>query len=292
MIKFLDIYKNNIDLTSYYNNQNNIGSPFIISLDSQKNKFINTRNILTRLGLNPIRFPAINGQSIINLEISKKFSNLSPGEIGCFLSHMSIYNIASSHQNKSQYTPVFEDDILANIPNKNILNKRLNNLLKYDADLIYLGKCTETCHKLIKLEPNIYIGHQPHCFHAYLIKNSYASMLLNIINNILVINIPVDLLILNIINKNNLLVCHPSLFIQDFRTASSLRSKYKQFFNSWDCSLESYLITGFPQNFWDNLNIIISREKFGNNNNYNIYLLIILIIIIILVILGIKKFGL
>lgn len=68
-----------------------------------------------RLGVKPIRFPASDGADISTAEqarlnpLNGRVFDLVPGEIGCFLSHMRIWERAAN--SAAPYCAIFEDDI-------------------------------------------------------------------------------------------------------------------------------------------------------------------------------------
>jgi GR25 family glycosyltransferase involved in LPS biosynthesis len=221
---------------TYYDNNNKINNPFIISLKKDTIKYKNTKRILNELGLEPIKFDAIYGKNIKenHPSIYKKFGKLNEGEIGCFMSHFSIYYLASLHQNQNQYTMIFEDDIGTHL-NKITFQKKLNDIVKYDANMIYLGKCGEFCNKMNKIENDIYEGYSPYCMHAYLIKNSFAKKLVDNITPLYKISSAVDAIIFDWIQKNDIIEFHPSIFYQDSRYKSNLRSRVLQMASEFEC---------------------------------------------------------
>ena len=221
---------------SYYDNNNKVNDPFVISLKKDINKYTNTKHILNNLKLNPIKFDAVNGKEIKETKpsIFNKFKRLNDGEIGCFLSHLSVYYLASLHKNKDQYTMIFEDDIGTDLNASEFKNK-VDNIVKYNKNLIYLGKCAEFCKKINKIEDDIYEGYKPYCMHAYLIKNSFASKVLNNIFSRNIISLPIDVIIFASTQKQDIIEYHPSIFYQDPKYASNLRSKLRQMANEFEC---------------------------------------------------------
>jgi len=220
----------------YYNNNEFVNGPFIISLEKDIEKYNNAKQILEKLQLQPIKFDAINGMELKNNrpDIVNKFKYLNDGEIGCFISHFLIYYIASQHPNPDQYTMIFEDDIGTDIDAKTFNNK-LNNAIKYNKDLIYLGKCAELCFMTKQVYDDLYTGYQPYCMHAYMIKNSFAKKVVNDVNKLEIINLPIDRIIFNSIKENQILEYHPSLFYQDPKYPSSLRGTILQIANELEC---------------------------------------------------------
>lgn len=234
-----------VTLKKYYDNDNKVNFPWIISLDKDKNKYINTFKKLKLLKFDPIKFKAIYGKNIkINEpKIYSKFNNLSEGEIGCFLSHLLIYYIASKHKNKNQYTLIFEDDINTFI-NEESINKNINDAISHNTNMIYLGKCLEICEKVTKISENIYYGHKPLCLHAYLIKNSFAKKIIEGLNEYerKSIDFPIDWYLHQYTDNKKTLIFHPSLFFQSTEYQSNLRSKKEQYANLLECQESIYYV--------------------------------------------------
>lgn len=221
---------------TYYDNHDKVNNPFIISLEKDKGKYESSKKILNKLGLNPVKFSAIYGKGLKDTHptIYNKFKKLNDGEIGCFLSHFSIYYLAALHKNQNQYTMIFEDDIGTDL-NKITFQKKFNDILKYNANLVYLGKCAEFCNNIKKIENDIYEGYRPYCMHAYMIKNSYARKLVKNMLQLKRFAHPIDVIIFNWVENNDIVEFHPSLFYQDASYQSNLRNKIKQMANEFEC---------------------------------------------------------
>lgn len=228
---------NPYDYQEYYNNNDLINEPFIISLDKDIEKYQNSKQILEKLNFQPMKFHAVNGKELKTSrpDIFKKFKSLSDGEIGCFISHFLIYYLASQHSNPEQYTLIFEDDIGTNV-DTNSLNNKLKNAITYNKSLIYLGKCGEFCFMTTQLHDDLYQGYKPYCMHAYMIKNSFAQKVVDAINNLNIIDRPIDHIIFNYVDKDEVLEFHPSLFYQDPKYQSNLRGTLLQIANEVECS--------------------------------------------------------
>lgn len=220
----------------YYNNNELINDPFIISLEKDIEKYNNAMKILEKLHLQPIKFNAVNGRELKSSrpDIFNKFKGLNDGEIGCFLSHFSIYYLASQHSNPDQYTMIFEDDIGTTI-DASILNNKLKNAITYNKDLIYLGKCAEFCFMIKQIHEDLYQGYRPICMHAYMIKNSFAKKVVDDISKLKVIDSPIDRIISRSFSENSILEYHPSLFYQDPKYPSGLRGTMLQIANELEC---------------------------------------------------------
>lgn len=228
---------NPYEYQDYYNNNELINNPFVISLEKDTHKYQNATQILEKLNFEPMKFNAINGKELKTTrpDIFEKFKSLNDGEVGCFLSHFSIYYLASLHSNPDQYTMIFEDDIGTDI-SAGSLNNKLKDVIRYNKDLVYLGKCGEFCLIIKQLHDDLYQGYKPYCMHAYMIKNSFAKKVVDAINQLKIIDLPIDNIIFNYINKDQILEYHPSLFFQDPKYSSNLRATMLQIVNELECS--------------------------------------------------------
>lgn len=220
----------------YYNNNELISDPFIISLDKDTDKYHNATQILENLHLQPMKFHAIDGKELKNTrpDICDKFTYLNDGEMGCFISHYLIYYLASQHSNPDQYTMIFEDDIGTEIDSKSF-NDKLKDSVNHNPDLIYLGKCAEFCIMIKQIHDDLYQGYKPLCMHAYMIKNSFAKRVVESINKLEIIDTPIDKIIFKTINGTKILEYHPSLFYQDPKYPSNLRGTVLQIANELEC---------------------------------------------------------
>lgn len=232
------------DIERYYSNKHKFGQSFIITMKNRSERYENCNNLLKKLKLNPIKFNAIDGKSVSDQYFLDKYNHLSRGEIGCLLSHLSILSLTAKNENRDNYTLIFEDDITTNIQSDETLHKLFKNLSKLDeeVDIIYFGKCLETCTKMEHLEDNIYKAYGPLCTHSYAIKNSCAHKLINHLNEPKNIDIylyqAIDILYQELIIKNiwKSLVLHPSIFYQDvYRLKSDLRDIMDQQRNMVEC---------------------------------------------------------
>lgn len=229
---------NNLDLSTYYNNNNHINDAFIITLDKDKQRYDQTLKILNNLNLNCIKFPAIYGKTLklTNPNIYHKFKKINSGEIGCACSHLIIYYIASQHKNQNAYTLIFEDDIiLKNDITPDAFNKKITNAISHNPDIVYLGKCFEYCNKIKNINDDLYYGYKPVCFHAYIIKNSFAKNIVNYVDIVKTINKPIDSLVTFLSKPKKTLIFHPSIFNQNLTHPSNLRDIKVQKYNNTEC---------------------------------------------------------
>ncbi len=288
--KYIEYNKliNKINLDEYYKNTSLISGTFIISLDKDYERYAETLKLINSLNIddNIIKFPAINGKSLkrSNRLIYHKFSKINPSEIGCFMSHFTLYLSASEHQNQNAYTLIFEDDITLNNNNGGNIKQKIDSALNMDPEMLYLGKCFESCSDMVKINDDLHYGFNPVCFHSYMIKNSFAKQVVNYIINQQYINEPIDNLLAKLIHENKLLVFHPSLFIQNIKWESNLRDKKKQQSNTTECSnirkikkiIEHFeinnkknILKDFVENYVNNLDDVHLLTYYNNTAKYN-----------------------
>ena len=145
----------------YYNNNLNI---YIINLDYRPEKFEKVKNSFTEKDINFIRFNAINGKTLCENYVDTYSTiilsdgndkqeykihnhNLKYGEIGCYLSHTTLwYNCIKYNL---PFIIVAEDDIIKtehfsfeNIINA--LNELNNNITTQNWDILFLSKAKDT----------------------------------------------------------------------------------------------------------------------------------------------------
>ncbi|MBQ4846463.1 glycosyltransferase family 25 protein [Pseudoalteromonas sp. MMG005] len=117
---------------------------FVINMKNSVERWQKTYNRLQTLGLECQRFEATVGKSLDETETShwydptanlkKHHRNMTPGEIGCYVSHMRIWQ--HIHDKNIPAAIIFEDDLLI----ENHLQENINNLSKLqDWDMIKLS---------------------------------------------------------------------------------------------------------------------------------------------------------
>jgi len=133
---------------------------------------------------------------------SQKMNNMK-NELGCYLSHMKIYNIIKS-KNKKGYSIIFEDDFEVQDDFIEILEKNMNSIKDTDFDYLFLGMLNGEGGAHIS--ENVYdIPKEGDMWqtHAYLIKNENIE---KIISNLIPITTLIDVSIFNKGKTNDLIV--------------------------------------------------------------------------------------
>lgn len=244
--RLLDLVRDQLCLTegqiSKYNSRGGqFDNAFVINMATRTDRLKSATHTLDKVGVKFERFLAISGAKLNQKTdyYKKKFPLLRDGELGCLLSHLSIAALAASHSNQDAFTLVFEDDVVTSSGQdswKNTLNE-LSELNKHESiDIIYFGKCLESCGGMTHIKDNIYRAVAPSCTHALGIKNSYARKLLLDIDNCS--NTAIDCEFFNrgidsiygdmiVYGWSNGIVLHPAMFYQDVLTGGSdLRTEY------------------------------------------------------------------
>lgn len=143
---------------------------YCINLLNQEERFLETRNELSKIGIDLIRFG-------VDIELSpgiKKF-NINPGDMcnSILNSHLKLYNHLKSINNK--YHLIVEDDVIVlnNIDIENLIESAPN-----DWDVIYLGGVNHF------FKPEVHSSKFYKCKytfnpHAYIVKSSFLETLIN-----------------------------------------------------------------------------------------------------------------
>src|SRR5574338_394279 len=268
------------DYDDYVNNSGDLFTrPFIITLRKDKNLYEKSHNLLSSLGLSPIRFYAIEGAKIANSTLLEGF-NLRNGEKGCLMSHLCIAALASTHKDK--YTLIFEDDIISSLSRSSLVDN-LNKLrdIQPKPDLIYLGKCFETCNSMKKINDNIYLASAPYCTHALGLNGKFAEKFIEDFG--IIHKEAIDNLYRHYAVSGNAIVYayHPALFYQDvFLTESNLRPNSEKLGAYTEC-LDSQVHPVCPTT--PECQDIEQKSNNSNNSDYNIIIIIMIIIGIIII---------
>lgn len=283
-------------IDAFYRTHGKFDNIFVINMANREERLRNATRTLKKVGLDFERFVAISGKDLNERDDTwtKQFPLLRPGELGCLLSHLSIIALAASHNNENNFTLIFEDDVVTSSSNIDSLFEEISDMDEYErVDIIYLGKCLESCGKITQIKDNIFRAATPSCTHALIIRNSYARKLLKLMDNCDdsaidseffnrgIDSIHRDLIVSGIING---IVIHPAIFYQDVITGSSdLRQEFM--INYQECNDTNPCIQEFHPPCDDG-----PRKRLRNLTKF---IIIIIVLIIILIIIGkiMKKRG-
>jgi len=237
-----------------------LDATYVINMDSDTDRLEEFDHMMESSKWNYERFSAINGKKLMgswnnisNLEhlehmrilfdMKKRYVSrvtwLSHGEIGCLLSHVSLWQEVANNPSKHRIA-IFEDDARTHADG-NTVRQLLIDFYAYlslnnidEPDILYLGKSLDNCIDYEKVYGNIYRSQHPLCLHAYIITKSGAQKLLNRAPFVLAIDmVPIKAIADKVLN---VMTFHPSLYFQDiFGTTSNLRQLKAGINNTTEC---------------------------------------------------------
>lgn len=184
-----ELFINNNNSNNYHNNniKNNIDKIYVINLKKNKDRLKQFIEDSNKAFVKVDRFEAIYGKELPNdhPDIFKYFTKdnkLAPGQIGCALSHIKIWEDAIKNNYKNII--VFEDDAL--IPED--FWKKCDesfSALQENWDMLLLG-----CYPQCNLDKdNKVLGYGNDGTHAYILSNNLIKKILPNLKNI---DIPID----------------------------------------------------------------------------------------------------
>jgi GR25 family glycosyltransferase involved in LPS biosynthesis len=211
---------------------------YVIHLKRDKYRVENIKNMKNILKKDIQIFEAIDSEYIIldnnniyykgekiNVNIGPHINQLFPGEIGCYLSHLLLYNYINNKTNDG-YSIIFEDDAKFN---ENLHDNIITFIkqIDFDFDLLYLGNLNLNYGNRYK--NNIYFidkNNKLDGSHCYLINNKNIS---KIYNNCLYMDDAIDTTIKLFMNDNTFsgLVIYPPLVIQNYYCKTTITRNFK-----------------------------------------------------------------
>lgn len=251
---------------------NYINATYVINMDADSDRLLEFHSMMSNSNWSYIRHPAINGKQLLNsaqdqdpkqVQLYNKYIKiltwLSASEIGCLLSHVSLWEKVATTPNLQRIL-IFEDDARTHTDGNTI--KRLiidfydyldqNNIS--EPDMLYLGKSLDYCMNYEKVWGNIYKSTHPLCLHAYIITKPGAQKLLAMAPYAEAIDmIPIKAIEEKIID---VMTFHPSLYFQDIfglpiggqvsdlGTNSNLRKLRSAMNNTTECIVPQQHVTG------------------------------------------------
>jgi len=181
-----------------------------------------------------------NEQSAIEQDMVTRFTGLDPGEIGCFLSHLRVFN--RIRRENIEYALIFEDDAIFC---DNFIEKysKIIQELPSDTDILYIGGRFEpefmmeehvrvsdsiVKHRIVN---NIILGSPNHIdrtTHAYIVSNAFVTRFTGELYKALSYSKPIDTFLLGFskaqgfsIYNSYPLLCHsPIISDSDIRIHS------------------------------------------------------------------------
>jgi len=214
------VSNNNIIYILYmYNN-------YVINLERRKDRYDdflkkckknNIKNIIRFNAFDKNNLKNKNGKIISDViytkyqtNIFKNFRNLQFGEIGCFLSHICLWE--KQLLNNNEYIIIYEDDPIFCNNYENKFNNIINKIDKIDT-ILYLGgrfkanfrmkRCINVCDNIVKYDYNKE-WNSSDCdrgTYSYIINKNCSKLLLENLNNPKFFNIPIDHYMMNVLKK-------------------------------------------------------------------------------------------
>jgi hypothetical protein len=229
-----------------------VDATFVINMDNDKDRLIEFNDMMQKLNWKYERHQGINGKNLFineglpnhyHLTLKERYLNwfnfLSYSEIGCMLSHISLWEKVALDPTLNRIA-IFEDDARTHLSGStptDLLNDFYDYLRDNDVvepDVLYLGKCLDNCITYEKVWNNVYISSRPLCLHSYIMSKKGAQKLLNLGPY----TGPIDSVPPDAHKRVGavLMAFHPSLFFQDILSnTSNLRSLGLALNNSTEC---------------------------------------------------------
>lgn len=246
-----------------------INATYVINLDSDTDRLKEFDDMMSKYNWTYIRHSAFNGKKIINSpdnhnpdvdSLQERYirkSWLSANEMGCLLSHVSLWEKVATDPNLQRII-IFEDDARTYTDSITVRNL-ITEFYKYlhtnnidEPDMLYLGKSLDYCINYKKVWGNVYMSTHPLCLHAYIMTKSGAQKLLSMSPY----SEAIDMIPIKAIEKKliTIMTFHPSLYFQDIfglsngdqvvGTNSNLRKLSSALNNTMECIVPRQHITG------------------------------------------------
>ena len=248
---------------------------YVINMDSDAGRLVDFNSMMTSCNWNYERFRGINGKKVIsdgnysyditsekNIIEAERLQTLramkdkyvryvtwlSASEIGCLLSHVSLWEEVANNPSKHRIA-IFEDDARTHVDG-NTIRQLLSDFYSHlkdnnisEPDMLYLGKALDDCMSYQKVWGNVYTSTHPLCLHAYIITKNGAQKLLNMAPYSLAIDmIPIRAIGQGIIN---VMAFHPSIYFQDvFNNMSNLRQLKYAINHTTECLVSQQHVSG------------------------------------------------
>lgn len=256
-----------------------IDDTYVINMDSDTHRLVEFSNMMAQSNWNFTRYPGVNGKHLLSswkdindektyqtlksqLLAKKKYVQsvtwLSPSEIGCLLSHVSLWEKVANDETKNRIA-IFEDDARTHLDGDTAY-KLLSGFYHHletnnipEPDMLYLGKALDNCMNYEKVWDNVYTSTHPLCLHAYIITKRGAQKLLAMAPY----GLAIDMIPIKAIEKKiiNVMAFHPSLYFQDvFNNTSNLRSLKGAINHTTECLVSQQHVTG---DTWHYLIVIV-----------------------------------
>lgn len=229
---------------------------YVINMDSDRIRLEEFDSMMRPSNWKYERFSAINGKKLLGPQSNitdpderEKYrllgalktsymgntAFLTPGEVGCLLSHVSLWDEVANNPEKNRIA-IFEDDARSHVDGSTV-QKHIIDFYAYleennipEPDILYLGKALDNCLAYKKVWNNVYRSKHPLCLHAYIINKLGAQKLLDKAP----FQDPIDVIPIKAAQEAEIdaMVFHPSMYFQDIFGATSNLRKLKEGLNS------------------------------------------------------------
>lgn len=228
-----------------------VDASYVINMDADVERLQIFDAMMKGLQWNYERFPAVNGSTLTDdtfkRQYVKSFTLLKHSEIGCLLSHVSLWKKVAQDPQFNRIA-IFEDDARTHMESGvlHLLSEFYSHLSHNnipEPDMLYLGKSLDDCMNYRKVWRNVYTSTHPQCLHSYIITKKGAQQLLSMAPYFEAIDmIPIAAIAAK---KITVMAFHPSIFFQDvFGTTSNLRSLASAINNTCECRVSQQYIGG------------------------------------------------
>lgn len=204
---------------------------YVINMDKDVRRLDEFKEMMDSSSWKFTRYAASDGKKLSPeewKEYVKRDAWLSENEVGCLVSHVSLWKDILENTTHERVA-IFEDDARTHVEGSTV-KKLLKDLYSHleekgrrEPDLLYLGKALDDCMKYVRVHGNVFESVHPLCLHAYVITRRGIKKLLSH----LPFSQAIDLVPIRLRKKAklSLFAFHPSLYFQDiFGNASNSRS--------------------------------------------------------------------
>ena len=171
---FSSIFHKNV-MNKYFNSVNVISVPKRKEYMTNLMKNLNIKaNIVDASLVKDIDYKELLMNNFVN---QNYYSKKNEGRIACHYSQIKLIKKFLNSKDKTIF--IFEDDIDKDIVSnyQEIIKDSMKNIPK-DWDIVFFGRCWDTCSKKIQIHNNLYKVYNPKCRHAYGLSREGAKKIL------------------------------------------------------------------------------------------------------------------
>lgn len=185
----------------------------ITSSDDSPETSTKKTSITDTLSIKCTAYPMMNPDDILDIssydDIIKAPSSMTRIQMVSLIAHVEVWQKIANHDMDSAL--ILEDTAVTNFDSSSLNTKLLEfyNAYSDNFDILYLGKCQDSCKQYKKAYDGVYRSKSPLCKYAYIITKACAKKLLNNLPS----SFPTDVFITKIIESESLkaYVFHPSI---------------------------------------------------------------------------------